>query len=382
MLPLSYSIRNLKRSIARTMQMVIGSALVVMLIMSAEAFNRGMDAGLSSNSHQKNVLLVGAGSEDSLERSQISPSAHGIVVASLSGLKTELGKQAVSPEIHYSGLVTVPSDSSEYEIIFRGITPNALMVHPQVELVEGSFPGPGEVMVGRLAHRYIGMDQGGLSIGQELSLGNDKLEISGIFQAPGTMLESEIWLNASDLMDLTRRRTYSCIVVTMDDAEFDDIDYFCRQRLDLELSAISEVVFYRRMSAFFKPIKYMIWLIALLITLAAIFGGLNTMYAAYISRRKEMATLQAIGYSRLAIYLSLLQEAIIASMLGTIIAMAMTIFLFNGISVSFATGIFYLQYDMEVMLLGLTSGVSLGLVGTIVPAWNILRPPLISSLRA
>ena len=195
------------------------------------------------------------------------------------------------------------------------------------------------------------------------------------------MIESEIWMNANDLMDLTRRQTYSCIVVTMDSTEFDDIDYWCKQRLDLELSAVPEDVYYSKMATFFKPIKYMTWLTALLITMGAIFGGLNTMYAAYIARRKEMATLQAVGYSRVAIYWSLLQESIIANMLGTVIAMTVALFLLNGLHVPFATGVFYLHYDVDVLLLALLSGFGLGVIGTIVPAWNSLKPALITSLR-
>jgi len=359
--------------------MIFSAALVVILIMSAEAFNRGMDSGLSSNASSRNVLLVGAGSETSLERSQIAASTAGIVSATMRGLKTILDQTAISPEIHYSGLLK--NGDGEAEVIYRGITPAALIVHPQVELMEGTFPGAGQVMIGRQAHIYTGLGDNMPGIGETIDFGGTELEVSGFFQAPGTMMESEIWINANDLMDLTRRRTYSCIVVTMDDAEFDDIDYFCKQRLDLELSAIPENIYYSRMSAFFKPIKYMTWLTAVLITLGAVFGGLNTMYAAYISRRKEMATLQAVGYSRAAIYLSLLQESIIANILGTVIAMAIALFALNGITVSFATGVFYLQYDVSVLLLALVSGFGLGILGTVVPAWNSLKPPLVSSLR-
>jgi len=381
MLPLNYAIRNLMRSVPRTLQMIWGAALVVVLIMSAEAFSRGMDAGLSSNGNPKNVLLIGAGSEESLERSQISASTPGIVAANIRGLKSELGQQAISPEIHYSGLLHTGLDRKEHEIIFRGVTVTSLMVHPQVELLEGTFPGPGEVMIGRQAYKYTGIDQSDLAVGKEIESSGSKLKISGIFQAPGTMMESEIWLNANDLMDLTRRHTYSCIVLTMGSAQFDDIDYFCKQRLDLELSAIPEVTYYRQMTAFFKPIKYMTWLTALLITMGAAFGGLNTMYAAYISRRKEMATLQAVGYSRCAIYFNLLQEAIIANLLGTVIAMAVALFILNGITVAFATGVFYLEYSTEVLFLALVTGLTLGFIGTAVPAWNSLKPPLVSSLR-
>ena len=42
MLPLSYAIRNLMRRPGRCAQLVLGSALVVLLLMLAAALNRGM----------------------------------------------------------------------------------------------------------------------------------------------------------------------------------------------------------------------------------------------------------------------------------------------------------------------------------------------------
>jgi len=269
-----------------------------------------------------------------------------------------------------------------HEIIFRGITPGAFMVHPQVEILKGTFPAPGEVMAGRMTYKYLGIPQSDLNPGRAIYFGNEELKISGLFQAPGTLMESEIWINSTDLMDLTRRKTYSCIVLTMDSLEYDDVDYFCKQRLDLELSAVPEPDYYGRMSNFFQPIKYMTWLTALLITIGAAFGSLNTMYAAYISRRKEMATLQALGYSRRAIYFSLLEEALIAYLIGTIIAMATSVFFLNGITVSFSTGVFYLNYDTDVLLLAMAAGMGLAILGTTVPGWNSLKPSLVSSLRS
>ncbi len=65
MLPLSYAVKNLTRSFSRTMQMIAGSTLVVVLIMNAMAFNRGIDNSLSATGNPKNVILIARGSEES-----------------------------------------------------------------------------------------------------------------------------------------------------------------------------------------------------------------------------------------------------------------------------------------------------------------------------
>ena len=56
-----------------------------------------------------------------------------------------------------------------------------------------------------------------------------------------------------------------------------------------------------------------------LMAIAAIFGGMNTMYAAVGSRTREIATLRALGFSRGSILASFLVEALILGCLGGIV---------------------------------------------------------------
>ena len=73
-----------------------------------------------------------------------------------------------------------------------------------------------------------------------------------------------------------------------DTAEFDDVDVFAKQRLDLELVAMCESDYYRKLREFFSPIRTMVWITAILIASGGVLGGLNTMYAAFASRVREI----------------------------------------------------------------------------------------------
>ena len=238
------------------------------------------------------------------------------------------------------------------------------------------------MLVGRQAARVLGLTDTDIAVGKILLIEDVPYTVAGVFDAPGTVLEAEIWLPLSDLKTLTRRDNISCCVVALDQADYADFTLFCRQRLDLELAAVPETEFYGNLITYYRPIKTMTWLVAILISLGALFGGLNTMYAAYISRIRELATLQAIGYSRFAILISLLQEALLTCLLGTVLAMAVSLFLLDGISVPFATGVFFLQYDTENLLLALAAGIGLGVIGIIAPAWNCLKPGIVQCLRS
>ena len=128
--------------------------------------------------------------------------------------------------------------------------------------------------------------------------------ISGVFEAPGTVLESEVWFDRNDLATVTQRDSLSAVYVRLDEAIFEDVDVFTKQRNDLELTAIQENEYYEKLSSFYAPIRAMTWVTAALVAAGAIFGGLNTLYAAFASRIREMATLQSIGFTRGATTLS------------------------------------------------------------------------------
>ncbi len=382
MLPLTYALRNLFRDKPRLVQTVGGSALVVLLVIAATALNGGMKQVLSASGSKKNIILLGAGSEESIQRSEVSPLLGGIAEAGVRGVSKTLGRPAASVEIHYMTYLT-DKEGRKGQGLFRGVTPRALLVHPEVRLLEGEFPRSGEVMVGMLAWRKLGIPEASLKPGASVTIDSSPMTVSGVFAAPGTVMESEVWAALGDLHMLAQRQTVSCVVLRMDDAaDFPDADLFAQQRLDLELTALRESDYYAALSSFFKPLRVMTWITAGLIAAGAVFGGFNTLYAAFASRIRELATLQAIGYGRGAIFLSLVQESLIACLAGTLVASAVALFLLDGRTIPFSIGAFTVSVTPLVALAGLITGILLGILGAVPPAIRCLRPPLPKALRS
>ncbi len=382
MLPLSYALRNLFRDRSRLLQTVGGSALVVLLVMAATALNGGMKQVLSASGSARNVILLGAGSEESIQRSEVSAQLGGIAEAGVRGVSKILDKPAVSTEIHYMSYLEM-ADGRKGQGLFRGVTARALMVHPEVRLVEGRFPQAGEVMVGRLAWRKLGLEEVDLRPGAEVILEGAEMTVSGIFAAPGTVMESEIWAVLGDLNMLAQRDTVSCVVLRMEEPEdFSEADLFAQQRLDLELTAMRESDYYAALGAFFKPLRIMTWITAGLVAAGAVFGGFNTLYAAFSSRIRELATLQAIGFGRGAVFLSLVQESLIACLTGTLLASVVALVLLDGSTIPFSIGAFTVTVSPQVAVAGLVTGVALGILGSIPPAVRCLKPSLPKALRS
>ncbi len=389
LLPFEYAVRNLTRSPLRLILSVTGSMLVVLLIITAAAFVRGMEKSLLSSGSENNVILLNAGSAESIERSEITPAVEGMVSASVKGIKSSLGTRYVSPEVHIAMIISEEQvneqeKKSESKAVIRGVTSTALLVHDQVRITEGRAPRPGEdeIMVGKLTTARLGWDPQSLTPGNTIWFANRQWTIVGSFTAPGTVMDAEIWCPMTDLQVATKRESISCAVLTLDAGEFADVDMFAAARLDLELVAMPETEYYKNLVMFYKPVRLMIWVTAFLIAMGGLFGGLNTMYAAFAGRFREIGMLQTLGYSRRAVFTSMLQESVLISTAGALPALFLGLILLDGLAVKISMGAFSLIVDATATATGLAGGIILGIIGATPPIINCMRMPIAEELKA
>ena len=381
MIPLIYSCRNLLRRPGQSVQLISGSSLVVVLVMLAASMNQAMERTLAQTGDSRNVILLGAGSEESVERSEVQNGLSQIVAASIPGILQTMGKPAISPEIHFNGILN--NNGIKSQALVRGVRHEALWVHKDIRILKGRFPESGEIMVGRLAHHKLGIENSALQVGKMVELSGEELKISGVFSAIGTVMEAEVWVPLQDLMTYTQRDKLSCVVVALESTDFiPDLDAFTKQRLDLELVAIQETEYYAKLSRFYAPIRWMAWLCAILLSIGALFGGLNTLYAAFSSRIQEFGAMQAIGFTRRAILLSLTQESCVTGFIGSIFSFLIVQGMIQGVAFPFSIGVFILDFNSPILILGLGTGLILGLLGGLPPAWNCLHKSLSETLRS
>ena len=381
-LPFEYATRNLGRSPMRLLLTVFGSGLVVLLIMIAGGFMVGMKTTLDVSGAKNNIMLLGAGSIESVERSEVGMDTTGIVAGSIDGFRSRAGIEGVSPEIHIQMPIKV--DGEDRLILIRGIRPEAFLVHDNVSISHGHSPrnGRNEILIGKLTTRTLGFEAPEDAIGQPIMLDDDQYTISGVLEADGGIIEGEMWTSLTDLQITSQRDTLSCVIVALDEAKPSDIDMFAASRIDLELAAISEDEYFSALSLFYKPIEFMVVMTCIMIAIGGLLGGFNSTYAAFASRVREVGTLQTLGYRRVAIALSLVQESILSASIGAIVACIIAMFALDGFTVRFSMGTFTLSMTVGIIALGVSSGLLLGVIGAIAPALRCLRLPIPEALRA
>ena len=385
-LPFEYTVRNLGRNPARLAMSAGGSMLVVLLVVAAAGFISGMNQSLRASGSSRNVIFMGAGSEESVERSEIPMRTTGIAASGIRGVDRIAGVDAVSPEVHVAIPVVSSGDAEADAInmIFRGVTPTAFLVHREARVTAGRFPATGgdEIAVGVLAARGLGWERVEDAIGGELVVDDRPFTIVGLLEADGGVIEGEIWMPVSDLVIVTKRDTLSCVVVRLDSENITSAAGFAATRLDLELVAIRESDYYAALAAFFTPIRLMVIVTAILVATGGVIGGLNTTYAAFASRVREIGTLQTLGYTRPAIVRSLVLESVLTASIGGLVAAAIGTLVLDQVTVRFSMGVFGLAIGPGVLVSSLLAGLLLGVLGAFVPAIRCLRLPVPEALRA
>jgi ABC-type lipoprotein release transport system permease subunit len=270
--------------------------------------------------------------------------------------------------------------------LVRGVTPEALLVRRQVEISEGTWPGLGEVLVGRLAATKLGVSADELAVGRQIAMEGRSWIVSGVFSAGGSVFESEVWCRLDELQQALKRDDLSISLVALTlapGADPADVDVFCREReYDLKLAAQPEVRYYESLRRDYLAVRLLAWTIVVLVASAGVFAGLNTMYGAALGRIREFATLQTIGFSRRAILASLLQEGLLLAAAASLLATLLALTLVNGAAVRFTMGAFVLQIDNVAVLIGCGAGILVGVIGAVPPAIRTLRVAVVDALKA
>jgi len=382
LLPWEYAIRNLFRRPLRTALTFVGLTTVIVLVFVVVGFIRGLERSLSVSGGPRTAVILSLGMGENLEYSSIPMRTSDLVPASVAGIEQRFGQKYVSPELYLGTQVGVGEREPSMGLV-RGVTRSAVLVRQSLDLFEGDWPGPGQVMVGRLAAAKLGATAEEMAVGQSLQLEGRSWQISGIFSAGGSAFESEIWCRLDGLQQAMKRQDLSLVAVTLaPGGDFADLDLFCKERLDLELQTIQETAYYASLQKDYGPVRSLAWLVVLLLAGAGIFAGMNTMYGSVVGRTAELATLQTIGFVRHAVVVSLIQEGLLLSAAASLLAAVLALVFVNGVAVRFTMGAFALRVDSVAILIGCGVSLLLGFLGALYPAVRALRMPIVDGLKA
>lgn len=386
-LPLTYNWRNLlvrKLSTALTLFIV---AVVVFVLAVLLAFALGMRDSLRASGSPRNILVLkpGATAEST---SIIVPEEAARVVQAPHLARDESGNLLVSQEICVqTSLLRRGPEGNTANVAVRGVDPEAFIVHDDVRIVEGRRfePGALEVIVGKAAReRYRSLEPGDeLALGR---LGTRMFRVVGVFEAGGGALESEIWAPRSIIADAYQRSLVSSVVLRLSDPRraSETIEYLNGPAVELE--ARTEPQYYEKLSDTTRQIVGLTTVLIAIMAVGAAFAVANTMYSAVDGRRREIAMLRTIGFSRGAILFSFVLEALLICVMACATGLAAAALL-GGLrqdymsDQTFTVLAFELNVNREIITASLAVALMVGVLGAAAPAFRASRMRIIDALR-
>ena len=386
-IPISYNVRNVIQRPWSTLATTIGIALVVAILIGAFALASGFQAALVETGSDSNAMVLRTGADSEIS-SGISLDAAHILKALPDVALGPDGRPLVSADMVV--LMNQPRLGQEgsSNVTVRGIDPPSLALRPRVKLVAGRMfaPGSDEVIVAqRIARRFAHC-----GIGDRLRFGQRDFTVVGQFTAGGSGFDSEVWGDNAVLMPaLNREGAYQSVTFRMrDTSRFAELKRRLESDRRLGVEVRTERAWYAGQSRLMSTVlRAGGILITLIMAVGAIFGAMNTMYAAVGQRTREIAVLLTLGFTPGAVMLSFLFEsvflALIGGALGCLIALPI-----NGVTTSttnwssFSEIAFAFRVTPSGMIAGLIFAAIMGAFGGFLPARQAARQSLAMTLRA
>src|SRR6476469_3795753 len=385
-IPLTYNLRSVRQRPVSTALTALGIGLVVAVFIGMLALANGFAAALTRTGSDRNVLVLRKGADSEMS-SGLDRDAVNTLMASPHVARAADGRALASPEVY----VVIPlgrmGDTTQLaNVVVRGVSAQAWQVRNNVTLLEGSRPATGknEVCVGR---RLVGRFPN-TGIGQTMQFAGQPWTVTCHFAAGGSAFESEIWGENERIIPAMRRDGFQSLSFRLaDPASFDEAKRVLEADKRVTVDVYRESAFYAKQSELLgRILRILAVMITGIMAVGAVFGAVNTMYAAVASRAPEIAVLLTLGFRPRSILASFLAESAVIAGVGGIVGCLLALPM-NGIVTSttnwanFSEIAFSFRITPGLLLAGLIFAVVMGTLGGFFPARRASKVPVVQAIR-
>lgn len=381
----SINIKSIPQRFWMSVSTVVAIALVVGVLLGFLAMGSGFKKTLSSSGSKDVAILLRDGSDSEVnsvvmrEQTQLVEEAPGIARVN--------GRPLVSAELYVIVDGKRRTNGIKANMPLRGLTSTGVVLRDNITITKGRMfrPGTNEVVVGQgLVREFAGFD-----LGQTLRFGTSTWTIVGVFNAGGSVFDSELWGDVSVVQSQFKRlNSYQTIRAKLTSPDkLVALKAYVDKDPRLKLETKSEADYYAVQAKQSSDlISNLGWPLAIIMTFGAVAGALNTMYSSVSMRTAEIGTLRAIGFGGFPTFVGTLIEAVLLAALGAIIGIAVIWLFVNGLTTSslgasFTQVVFTFSITVPIMIKAMMMALLIGLVGGFFPALRAARQPIASMIN-
>ena len=364
---------------------IVGIAGVVGVLVALLAMAVGFEATLKETGTDDTVIMLRAGSQTEIN-SVLSHETAQLLAQQPQVLRDAHGEPIAAAELVVVASLPKKSNNLDANVELRGVGAQAWQLHPNVKITAGRRFSPGlrELIAGTGAREQFR----GLDVGSTLKLNGQQWTVVGVFES-GDAHDSEIWGDA-DIVASTYRRgssTTSVVARLTNPAAYEALKASLASDPRLQVDMKTTRAYYSEQSErLARLLRILGTVVGAIMAVGAVFGALNTMYAAVAARAREIATLRAIGFRGVPVIISVLIETMLLALLGGAIGAAVAWLLFDNYTAStlgqnFSQVVFNFKVSPALLWSGLKWALAIGFIGGLFPAVRAARIPVTAGLR-
>src|SRR5215472_4118355 len=199
------NIKSIAQRLWLSLTTVLAIALVVMVLLAFLAMANGFQRTIAGAGADDIAIVLRAGSQaeinSTIAREQVR------LIEDAPGIARDAdGKPLVSPELYIVVDGIKRASGTKANLPLRGIGEEGFALRKGITLTAGRMfnRGATEVVVGKgLAREFEGLD-----IGSTVAFGTTRWTVVGLFEAGGSVFESEIWADLPVVQSLFDRNNY------------------------------------------------------------------------------------------------------------------------------------------------------------------------------
>ncbi len=261
------------------------------------------------------------------------------------------------------------------------------------EISEGRYFKEGEsdsAVIGSLVAEKMFKKE--VKIGDFISIKDKKFKVIGIMKSIGNSQDdSQIYVPLETLRDIVGGKdSLSMVFAKVSDvSRVDEISKNIEKKLDREhgentYSAISSQQIADRVGSIFSILSFVLGGIASISLIVAGVGISNTMFTSVLERTKEIGIMKAVGATNYNIMEIFLVESALLGLVGGAVGCLIGVVLSQIISIV-AAGVLPIEFNtvvtMDMILVGLSFSVTVGVLSGLVPARKAARLQPVEALR-
>lgn len=386
---LAINVKSFGQRFSASVVTMLSIGCVSAVLLSVLAMSEGMLKTLQNTGLDNTILVMRAGAISELQ-SVMFPVEVKILANNEHIMRNAQDQAQVSAEMFVNAQVSVRTSAGTVSknLALRGINLATQKFRPHFILQSGSFftTGIRQLLVGQALVRKMPE----LQVGKIVTVGGAQWQISGIFTDNNSVFESELWADIGMLQtDYQRGNSVQTVRLALNNIA--DLTVLERQWQDdprLNVKVLSEKQFFAEQGqALTKLVRYLGFPVAIVMAIGATVAALNTMYFAMNSRRKEIAIHKAIGFSPVAILISILGEALLLAFIGSLFGIIPLLLIFDGwtMAAQNATNLSQMMFNFDIswvlMSKAIALALSIGMIGGLLPALQAMRLSVTQAMR-